>query len=251
MRALIVVADVITAASIKVALAAENLICDTTDLGEDGLEIGKLHDYDIILLDLTRRGIQGLEVLRWLHAAGLQTPILMVSDLAELDDKIKGLGFSADDFLTTPFDRHELVARVRAIARRSKAHSQSTIQTGKLLVSLDTRVVTVDDQPVRLTIKEYDILELLSLRKGTIVTKDMILNHLYRGMDEPEVKIIDVFVCKLRRKLAQATGGSHYIENVWGRGYRLRDPASMSAEKLVVRPEDLGAHYDPAGTRAA
>jgi two-component system, cell cycle response regulator CtrA len=251
MRALIVAADVITAASIKMALAEENLICDTTDLGEHGLEIGTLHDYDIILLDLTRRGLQGLEVLRWLRAAGLQTPILMVSDLADLHHKIKGLGFSADDFLTTPLDRRELVARVRAIARRSKARSESTIQAGKLLVNLDTRVVTIDDQPVRLTGKEYAILELLCLHKDTTLTKEMLLEHLYGGIDEPGLKIIDIFVCHLRKKLAQATAGNHYIETVWGRGYRLRDPASMSAAKLAVRPEDLGAHHDPAGKRAA
>jgi len=250
MRALIVNADVIIAASITVALAEEDLICDATDLGEDGLEIGQFHNYDIILLDLTRPGIQGHEVLRRLHAARLQTPILIVSDLAEFDHTIKGLGFGADDFLTKPFDRRELIARVRAIVRRSKAHSESTIQTGELLVNLDTRVVAVGDQAVRLTGKEYAILELLSLRKGTTLTKEMFLNHLYGGMDEPELKIIDVFVCKLRKKLAHATGGKHYIETVWGSGYVLRDPAAMPAAKLVVRP-DLGAHHDQAGTRAA
>src|SRR5215470_13287382 len=106
----------------------------------------------------------------------------------------------------------------------TNAKSGSTIRTGKLTVNLDTRVVTVDGNPVHLTGKEYRILELLSLRKGTTLTKEMFLNHLYGGMDEPEVKIIDVFVCKLRKKLAQATGGSHYIETVWGRGYVLRDP---------------------------
>jgi two-component system cell cycle response regulator CtrA len=249
MRAPIVTAGAILAASIKVALAEEDLICDTTDLGDDGLEIGKLHDYDVILLDLTRLGNQGHEVLRWLHAARLQTSILIVSDLADFDHKIKCLGFSADDFLTKPFDRRELIARVRAIVRRSKAHSESTIQTGKLLVNLDTRVVTIDDQSVRLTGKEYAILALLSLRKGTTLTKEMFLNHLYNGMDEPELKIIDVFVCKLRKKLAQATGGKHYIETVWGRGYVLRDPAPMPAAKLAVRPEDLEAHQ--VGTRAA
>src|SRR5438445_590741 len=147
-----------------------------------------------------------------------------LSGLAELDHKIKGLGFGADDFLTKPFDRRELIARIQAIVRRSKGHSESTIRTGKLVVNLDTRVVSVDDQPVHLTGKEYGILELLSLRKGTTLTKEMFLNHLYGGMDEPELKIIDVFVCKLRKKLAQATGGKHYIETVWGRGYVLRDP---------------------------
>ncbi|MGH7032030.1 MAG: response regulator transcription factor CtrA, partial [Stellaceae bacterium] len=193
------------------------------DLGEDGLEIGKLYDYDIILLDLMLPDIDGYEVLRRLRAARVHTPILILSGLAALDHKLKGLGFGADDFLTKPFDRRELVARIHAIVRRSKGHSESVIRTGKLVVNLDSRIVEVDDRPVHLTGKEYGILELLSLRKGTTLTKEMFLNHLYGGMDEPELKIIDVFVCKLRKKLVQATGGQHYIETVWGRGYVLRD----------------------------
>src|SRR5215510_10613930 len=198
MRVLLVEGDATTAASIKQMLTEENFsCCDTTDLGEDGLEIGKLYDYDIILLDLMLPDIDGYEVLRRLRAARVRTPILILSGLAELDHKIKGLGFGADDFLTKPFDRRELIARIQAIVRRSKGHSESTIRTGKLVVNLDTRVVSVDDQPVHLTGKEYGILELLSLRKGTTLTKEMFLNHLYGGMDEPELKIIDVFVCKL------------------------------------------------------
>jgi two-component system cell cycle response regulator CtrA len=226
MRVLLVEDDATTAASIKMMLGKENFMCDATDLGEDGLEIGKLYkdDYDIILLDLMLPDIDGYEVLRRLRAARVRTPILILSGLGELDHKLKGLGFGADDFLTKPFDRRELVARIQAIVRRSKGHSESTIRTGKLVVNLDTRVVSVGDQPVHLTGKEYGILELLSLRKGTTLTKEMFLNHLYGGMDEPELKIIDVFVCKLRKKLAQATGGKHYIETVWGRGYVLRDP---------------------------
>ena len=98
------------------------------------------------------------------------------------------------------------------------------IQTGGLKVNLDTKTVDVNGQRVHLTGKEYQMLELLSLRKGTTLTKEMFLNHLYGGMDEPELKIIDVFICKLRKKLAEATGGEHYIETVWGRGYVLKDP---------------------------
>jgi two-component system cell cycle response regulator CtrA len=101
---------------------------------------------------------------------------------------------------------------------------QSTIRTGDLVVDLETCIVSVDDKPVRLSRKEYNILELLSLRKGATVTKKMFLGYLYGGMDEPEMKIIDVFICHLRKKLAQATGGKLYIETVWGRGYRLCDP---------------------------
>jgi two-component system cell cycle response regulator CtrA len=229
MRALIVTADAFAAAIIKVILAEENLICDTTELGEDGLEIGKLCDYDVILVDLMRPDIQGYEVLRRLRATRITMPILILSDQPELNDQIKGLGFGADDFLTKPFDARELVARIQAIVRRSKGHVESVIRTGKLVVNLNTRVVSVDNQPLHLTGKEYSILELLSRRKGMILTKEMFLNHLYGGIDGPELKIIDVFVCLLRKKLAQATGGKHYIETVWGRGYVLRDPAPMPA----------------------
>jgi two-component system, cell cycle response regulator CtrA len=123
------------------------------------------------------------------------------------------------------------VARIHAIIRRSKGHSDSVIRTGKLVVNLDTRTVEVDNAPLHLTGKEYGILELLSLRKGTTLTKEMFLNHLYGGMDEPELKIIDVFVCKLRKKLTQAAGGENYIETVWGRGYVLRDPPASEGAK--------------------
>ncbi|TDQ84343.1 two-component system cell cycle response regulator CtrA [Dongia mobilis] len=224
MRVLVVEDDSNTAQSIELMLKAEGYIVDTTNLGEDGLEIGKLYDYDIIILDLMLPDIDGYEVLRRFRAARVNTPILILSGLNELDSKIKGLGFGADDYLTKPFDRRELIARLQAIVRRSKGHSDSVIKTGRLTVNLDTRTVEVENQPLHLTGKEYGILELLSLRKGTTLTKEMFLNHLYGGMDEPELKIIDVFVCKLRKKLSTATGGENYIETVWGRGYVLRDP---------------------------
>ena len=226
MRVLLVEDDTATAQGIEMMLRSEGYVCDTTDMGEDGLEIGKLYDYDIIILDLMLPDMDGYEVLRRLRAARVKTPILILSGLSGLDDKIKGLGVGADDYLTKPFDKRELVARIQAIVRRSKGHSDSVISTGKLTVNLDTRTVEVDSQPLHLTGKEYGILELLSLRKGTTLTKEMFLNHLYGGMDEPELKIIDVFVCKLRKKLANATGGDNYIETVWGRGYVLRDPVN-------------------------
>ena len=224
MRVLLVEDDSSIAKSIELMLQSEGYIVDSTDLGEDGLEIGKLYDYDIIILDLMLPDIDGYEVLRRLRAARVTTPILILSGLSEMDNKIKGLGFGADDYLTKPFDKRELIARIQAIVRRSKGHSDSVIRTGRLTVNLDTRTVEVDSQPLHLTGKEYGILELLSLRKGTTLTKEMFLNHLYGGMDEPELKIIDVFVCKLRKKLAAATQGDNYIETVWGRGYVLRDP---------------------------
>ncbi|ALG74146.1 chemotaxis protein CheY [Azospirillum thiophilum] len=239
MRVLLVEDDSSVAKSIELMLNTEGFIVDSTDLGEDGLEIGKLYDYDIIILDLMLPDIDGYEVLRRLRAARVTTPILILSGLTEMDNKIKGLGFGADDYLTKPFDKRELIARIQAIVRRSKGHSDSIIRTGRLTVNLDTRTVEVDQSPLHLTGKEYGILELLSLRKGTTLTKEMFLNHLYGGMDEPELKIIDVFVCKLRKKLAAATQGDNYIETVWGRGYVLRDPQEEIAESAPPPPPRL------------
>ena len=225
MRVLLVEDDPATAKSIALMLKSESFVVDTTDLGEDGLEIGKIYDYDIIILDLMLPDIDGYEVLRRLRDARVDTPILILSGLSELDNKVKGLGFGADDYLTKPFEKRELIARIQAIVRRSKGHSKSVIRTGKISVNLDDHTVEVDSKPIHLTGKEFGILELLSLRKGTTLTKEMFLNHLYGGMDEPELKIIDVFVCKLRKKLSTACSGENYIETVWGRGYVLRDPS--------------------------
>jgi two-component system cell cycle response regulator CtrA len=226
MRVLLVEDDPTTSRSIEMMLKHANLNVYSTDLGEEGVDLAKLYDYDIILLDLNLPDMTGHEVLRQLRNARVNTPILILSGLDDPENKLKGFGFGADDYLTKPFHREELVARIHAIIRRSQGHAQSVIDTGKVSVNLDAKTVEVEGRPVHLTGKEYQMLELLSLRKGTTLTKEMFLNHLYGGMDEPELKIIDVFICKLRKKLSEATGGDNYIETVWGRGYVLRDPVA-------------------------
>lgn len=237
MRILLVEDDPSTARSIELALATEGIVCDTAGLGEEGLELGQIYDYDIIILDMMLPDIDGFEVLRRFRANKITTPILILSGLVGSDSKIKGLGIGADDYVTKPFNRGELVARIQAIVRRSKGHSESIIRVGKIAINLDDRTVEVDNKPLHLTSKEYSILELLILRKGTPLKKEMFLNHLYGGIDEPELKIIDVFICKLRKKLMEATGGDNYIETLWGRGYILRDPAqsvtASSKEKVL------------------
>ena len=234
MRVLLVEDDPSQQQSIKMILETAGMVVDTTDLGEDGLEIGKLYDYDIIVLDIMLPDIDGFEVLRRLRDSRVDTPVLILSGLTEAEDKVKGLGTGADDYMTKPFNNKELLARIQAIIRRSAGHSQSIIETGLLKVNMDSHTVEVEGQPIHLTGKEYGILELLSLRKGTTLTKEMFLNHLYGGMDEPELKIIDVFICKLRKKLAAATGGETYIETVWGRGYVLRNP-EKEPEKAAAK----------------
>lgn len=235
MRVLLIEDDSTLTRSIELMLNSEGFNVYSTDLGEEGLDLGKLYDYDIILLDLNLPDMHGYDVLRRLRTAKINTPILILSGIAEMENKVKGLGFGADDYLTKPFHKEELVARIHAIIRRSKGHSQSVINTGKLAVNLDSKTVDVNKNRVHLTGKEYAMLELLSLRKGTTLTKEMFLNHLYGGIDEPELKIIDVFICKLRKKLAKATDGDNYIETVWGRGYVLSDPNESNIENAEAR----------------
>ena len=234
MRILLVEDDPTTSKSIELMLGHANLNVYTTDLGEEGIDLAKLYDYDLILLDINLPDITGHEVLRQLRVARIETPILILSGDDDTQSKIKSFGFGADDYMTKPFHRDELVARIHAIIRRSKGHSQSMIKTGLVSVNLDAKTVDVDGKSVHLTGKEYQMLELLSLRKGSTLTKEMFLNHLYGGMDEPELKIIDVFICKLRKKLSEATGGKNYIETVWGRGYVLRDPEPEIPEQIAA-----------------
>lgn len=234
MRILLVEDDPTTSRSIELMLTHANLNVYCTDLGEEGIDLAKLYDYDLILLDLNLPDMNGHEVLRQLRLARVDTPILILTGADDTENKIKGFGFGADDYMTKPFHREELVARIHAIIRRSKGHSQSIIRTGKIAVNLDAKTVEAAGKPVHLTGKEYQMLELLSLRKGTTLTKEMFLNHLYGGMDEPELKIIDVFICKLRKKLSEVTEGDNYIETVWGRGYVLRDPDHGEMDRRVA-----------------
>jgi two-component system cell cycle response regulator CtrA len=235
MRVLLIEDDEQVARSIELMLKAAGFNIFTTDLGEDGVDLGKVYEYDLIILDLGLPDISGYEVLKQLRMSRVNTPVLILSANPDIEAKVKTLGYGADDYLTKPFNKDELIARITAIVRRSKGHAESVIRTGDIIVNLDAKTVEVNNNRVHLTGKEYQMFELLSLRKGTTLTKEMFLNHLYGGMDEPELKIIDVFICKLRKKLAQATGGDHFIETVWGRGYVLRDPDPRVAAALAEK----------------
>ena len=223
MRVLLVEDDLAAARGVALMLKASGTVVDQADTGEEALELVRHYDYDIVILDLMLPDMEGYEVVRRMRASRIETPVLILSGLSRPQAKVKALAMGADDFITKPFDRSELVARIQAVVRRSKGFSQPSLRIGELQLNLDSHEVLVNGTPVHLTGKEYAILELLTLRKGMILTKEAFLNHLYGGMDEPEMKIIDVFICKLRKKLAHA-GATNLIGTVWGRGYMMREP---------------------------
>lgn len=232
-RVLLIEDDTSTAQGVEFLLRREGVAVDSTSFGQYGLEVGKIYDYDGIILDLVLPDIDGVEVIRRLRSSNVTTPVVVLSGLSECEDKVKCLDIGADDYVTKPFDGKELVSRIQAVIRRSKGHADSIIKIGKMTVNLQNRRVDIDGKQLHLTGKEYSILELLCLRKGATLTKDMFLNHLYGGIDEPELKIIDVFICKLRKKLTDALGGECYIETIWGRGYTIKDIDSQSSDEVV------------------
>jgi two-component system, cell cycle response regulator CtrA len=233
MRVLLVEDDLTTARGVSLMLRSQGAIVDQADTGEEALELARHYDYDIVVLDLMLPDMEGTEVVRRMRAGRVQTPVLMLSGVNRPQAKVKSFGMGADDYITKPFDKAELVARLQAVIRRSKGYSEPTLRVGNLTLSLDSREVEVGGTKVHLTGKEYAILELLVLRRGMVLTKEAFLNHLYGGIDEPEMKIIDVFICKLRKKLAQA-GAGELISTVWGRGYMLRDPGTASVPAPIA-----------------
>jgi two-component system, cell cycle response regulator CtrA len=233
MRVLLIEDEPALAQTIELMLRSEKLDVFIAGLGESGLALAQADSHDIILLDLNLPDMSGYEVLRALRRSEVGTPVLILSGLAGIDSKVKALGYGADDYLTKPFHKDELTARIHAIVRRSAEQAEAVVQCGDLVVRLGAKRAEVGGKPVNLTGREYAMLEMLALRAGSTLTKEMFLNGMYGGMDEPELKIIDVFICKLRKKLAEASGGKNYIETVWGRGYLLRAPHEMAAAQVA------------------
>lgn len=240
MRALLVEDDLMAAKGISLMLKSGGAVVDEVDSGGEALELVRRYDYDIVVLDLMLPDMEGYDVVRRMRAAMIDTPVLILSGLSRPQAKVKGFVAGADDFITKPFDKAELLARIQAIIRRSKGFSQPHIKIGSLDINLESQEVFVNQTRVQLTGKEYAILELLVLRKGIVLTKEIFLNHLYGGMDEPEIKIIDVFICKLRKKLQNA-GITNLIGTVWGRGYVLRDHAATHALNEYEVSDDVPA----------
>jgi len=224
MHVLLIEDELATAEAIGLMLASEGYQLHSTQSGEDGVSLGKLYDYEIILLDLNLPDMDGYDVLKELRLGKVRTPVMLLTGSSAIESKLRGFRLGADEYLTKPFHREELIARIRAVVRRSNGHSQSILRTGRLAVNLDSRTAEVNGRQVHLTDKEYATLELLSLRKGTTITPEIFLNYLYGCTNEPNAQILDVYICKLRKKLTAACGGDDYIRTVRGCGYELNDP---------------------------
>ncbi|MBR6412101.1 MAG: response regulator transcription factor [Alphaproteobacteria bacterium] len=198
-------------------------VVDTAFSGEEGAELARLYDYDLILSDLLLSDITGAEVIKKIRNVGIKTPITIISGSVPVSQKINCFNLGADDFIVRPCDRNELMARIQAIVRRAKGYANSVIKIGQMTVNLDTKIITIAGATLKLTKKEYALLELLALRQNMTVSKEQLLNHLYGAMDEPDIKILDVFLFRIRNKIDKISNGKKYIQTVWGRGYILKE----------------------------
>jgi two-component system cell cycle response regulator CtrA len=214
MRALLVDDDPSAFSLLKMAVQPENLIIERAEAGLDAIEMVKVYDFDVMILEQDLPDIEGHRLVQRLRSADINLPIMMLSRIADKKVAIDALNAGADDHMTKPFDREELIVRLRAIIRRSKGHAGSVIRIGRLAVDMSAKTVEIDGKPLQATAKEYGILELLALRRGMTLTKENFLDHLYGGMDEPEQKVIDVFICKLRKKIAAIAGDQNPIRTI-------------------------------------
>jgi two-component system cell cycle response regulator CtrA len=235
MRVLVVDQDQSIADGLGFVLREAGYLSDHAPTGEEGVSLSRLYEYDLIILDIMLPDMDGFEILHKLRSNGMKVPIMVVSHLKDVTKKIEALNLGADDYVTKPFHVNELFARAQAIVRRSQGHSASAIEVGRLKIDLRRNVAEVNGTIINLTNKEYAILELLAIRKGVVISKEMFLNHLYGGIDEPEIKIVDVFICRLRKKIAAVTEGDNFIQTVWGRGYILQDPMQQKVSKDILK----------------
>jgi two-component system cell cycle response regulator CtrA len=225
------------------ALRRQGVNHERTDNGRDALEFLKLYDYDIVLIDLLLPDMPGYELIRRARAAGLNTPALIMADTATPQIRARVLDQGADDFIALPCETEELLARMRAVVRRSQGHANSALRFGPAELDLARRELRVHGRRVAVSRREFAVLELLFLKQGVILTKTAFLNHLYCGTEEPELKTIDVIICRLRKKLTTAGVGA-LIDTVWGCGYILRDPSETNeAGEMPAAPVAPDVHF--------
>ena len=207
-------------------LRSDGSFVDVVDNGEEALSYAKVCSYDIVLVDIVMPGMDGHQMIKNFRRHGIDVPVTVISGISQTKEKVRAISSGADDFVTKPFDNDELLARIKAVVRRSRGFSHKIVQCGPLTLDTECHEASINGHQLHLTNKEYAMIELLVLRQGMMVTKEMFLNHLYGGLDEPEVKIIDVFVCKIRKKLSKLGAPESLLLTVWGKGYMIKNPNS-------------------------
>ena len=229
MRILFVGGDGRYAESTTAALTSEGFHVSLCASGEEGIELAQHLDFDAIVVNSELRDISGRRVVTKLRATSIALPIVILLDEATPGSRVSALGEGADDCLSKPFHCAELGARLRAVIRRSKSHHHPVIRIGALEIDTENREVRASGQLIHLTPTEYRMFEVLALRKGQTVRRTTMFETLYDGQDDPEEKVIDVFMCKIRKKIAAATYGETYISTAWGDGYKLHEPRLNAA----------------------
>ena len=203
-------------------LRSRMVVVDETSDPEDVFDLVKLYDYDAVLLRLSEDRLEDLDLVRKLHVARVRVPLVVVAHSMNEAARLRILQAGADDLIVDALSHEEVFIKIHNLIRRSRGFQNNTLCLGSVEINMNAKKIYVNGKPVTLTKKEYQIAEILALRKGTVLSKEAILDHLYGGLDEPNPKIIDVFICKIRRKL-QSLGVDDFIETNWGRGYMAVD----------------------------
>ena len=229
MRVLLIESNRWLAEQLRSDLSADDYQVHVCNLGEDGIDLARHYEYDAIIIGTPLPDVTGVIAVKRLRLTKVFAPILVLTNETDASLRVAFLDHGADDCFSRPFYKAELNARVRALIRRAHAHPYPVIQTGNLEVDTEAREARVCGTPIQLTATEYRMLELLALRKGSTIPRETMFDSLYDGEDDPEQKIIDVFICKIRKKIAAANRGESYIATAWGTGYRLREPTASVA----------------------
>jgi DNA-binding response OmpR family regulator len=210
--------------SLKTSLIEEGYAVDTAFDGAEGLDLAGYTPYDVIILDVMLPQMSGLEVCRSLRRQGVKTPILLLTALDAVEDRVQGLDSGADDYLVKPFAMSELLARLRALLRREGSSKSGLLQVGDLVIDPATHFVERNGQDIKLTAREYTLLEYFMRHPNQLISREMVENHLWNYDFESISNVVDVYVRRLRRKIDDPFEDPKLLETVRGAGYRLRAP---------------------------
>lgn len=230
MRVLIIEDEIKIATFMKNGLKQERYEVDLETNGRDGLELAMNTQYDLILLDVMLPGMNGIDILKELRANNYNVPVILISALDSTEDRVNGLDYGADDYISKPFSFDELAARIRAILRRTQKHKSTKLHAGEVTLDTVTHLAYRDNKEIELTTKEYSLLMFLMLHKNKVLTRNSITQNVWREDIDKDSNVIDVYIKKLRSKI-EKKGTRPTIQSIRSVGYRLRDDSALEEFK--------------------